>query len=78
MPASLSILPWWGWLLCALLLRFASWFFSTLYEGAMRSAQSTKWERAGERTLATISLIAAFFCGFVGVVGFVAWVWTVL
>jgi len=78
MPVSLSFLPWWGWLLCALLLRFASWFFSTLYEAARRSAHSTKWERGGERTLAVFSLIAAFFCGVVGVVGLVGWVWTIL
>jgi uncharacterized membrane protein YsdA (DUF1294 family) len=78
MPVSLSFLAWWGWFLCALLLRFASWFFSTLYEAAKRSAHSTKWERAGERTLASVFLVAAFFCGIVGVLGFVGWVWKFL
>jgi len=78
MPVSLSFLPWWGWFLCALLLRFASWFFSTLYEAARRSAHSSNWERAGERTLASVFLVAAFFCAIVGVVGLVAWVWTIL
>ena len=77
MQFSPSILPWWGWLLCALLLRFASWFFSLLYEGSKYSGRSSRPERAGERTLAAIFLLAAFLCAIVGLVGFVKWAWAV-
>lgn len=73
MLSSLNLLPWWGWLLCALVLRFVSWFFSTLYEGAKYSGQSSKSERAWERTLAAVFLIAALLCGIVGLAGFVKW-----
>lgn len=73
MPPSLSILPWWGWFLCALILRFVSWFFSTLYEGAKYSGRSSKLERTSEQTLAAIFLIAALLCGVVGLAGFVKW-----
>lgn len=77
MPPNLSILPWWGWLLCALVLRFVSWLFSTLYEEARYSGHSSKLERASERTLAAAFLITALLCGMVGLVGFVKWAWAV-
>jgi len=75
MPSSLTILPWWGWFLCALALRFVSWLFSTLYEEAKYSGNSSRMERSSERTLAAIFLLAAFSCAFVGLVGFVKWAW---
>jgi len=75
MPSSLAILPWWGWFLSALALRFVSWLFSTLYEEAKYSGTSSRMERTSERTLAAIFLLAAFSCAFVGLVGFVKWAW---
>jgi ABC-type Fe3+ transport system permease subunit len=76
MPFSPSILPWWGWFLCALPLRFASWFFSTLYEEAKHSGRSSKSERAWERSLAAIFWIAAFLCAIVGLVMLFMWAFT--
>jgi len=75
MPSSLTILPWWGWLLCALALRFVSWLFSTLYEEAKYSGHSSTWERTSERTLAAVFLFAALSCGVIGLLGLVLWVW---
>jgi hypothetical protein len=75
MPFSSSILPWWGWLLCAPPLALASWFFSMLYEGATCVDDSSKLERASEWTLAATFLIAAFLCALVGLVRFVKWAW---
>jgi hypothetical protein len=77
MPSSLTILPWWGWLLCALALRFLSWLFSTLHEEARYSNHSSTWERTSERTLAAVFLLAALTCAVIGLVGFVLWAWPV-
>ena len=52
MSFSTYSVPWWGWLLCALPLWFASWVCSTLCEEAKYSGRSSKWESAWERTLA--------------------------
>jgi ABC-type Fe3+-siderophore transport system permease subunit len=77
MPSTLSVLPWWGWFLCALAFRFVSWLFSTLYGEARYSGRSSKLERASERTLAAVFLITALLCGVVGLIGFVKWAWMV-
>ena len=75
MSFSLNILPWWGWLLCALPLRLASWFFSSLYERARYWGHSSTTVRAWERILAVIFRVAAYLFAIVGLVGFVRWFW---
>ena len=76
MSSILDMLPWWGWLLCALGLRLVSWFFSVLYEGAKYARRTSEFERTCERVLAITFLVAAAACAIVGLVGLARTAWS--
>jgi hypothetical protein len=70
-----SVMPWWGWLLCALFFWAAGVFGGWQYEGESYKASPS------ERSLAWLKItwyalwIIGGFCLLVGIVRLVKWAW---
>lgn len=64
---SASVLPWWGWLLCA-----AAAGFVAVIASLIASDEKAGWFVP---LLGVVAWIVTLFCGVIGIVRFIEWIW---
>jgi hypothetical protein len=69
MPISPSDLPWWGWIICAVVLGGVALFAYIYAEESLEGGRHAM-------SLSFLAGLAASLCDLIGIVRLIKWVWT--